>query len=236
MNFTDKQLLIFDLDGTLVDSVPDLASAINEMLLTLDRNVVSESQIRAWVGNGAQVLVERALNGTDHNSQLALNMASNMSAEYVSKALKIFLASYRDNVCVNSVLYPHVLETLKILKSLDYRLAIVTNKPVEFVAPILTQLGLNNLFEQVLGGDSLPAKKPDPLPLLHLSEQLNIAVQYCLMIGDSKNDIIAAQQANMQSVGVEYGYNYDEDIASYKPDFVASDFNQLLNCLALQVT
>lgn len=236
MNFTDKQLLIFDLDGTLVDSVPDLASAINEMLLTLDRNVASESQIRAWVGNGAQVLVERALNGTDHNSQLALNMASNMSAEYVSKALKIFLASYRDNVCVNSVLYPHVLETLKILKSLDYRLAIVTNKPVEFVAPILTQLGLNNLFEQVLGGDSLPAKKPDPLPLLHLSEQLNIAVQYCLMIGDSKNDIIAAQQANMQCVGVEYGYNYDEDIAFYKPDFVASDFNQLLNCLALQVT
>ncbi len=100
--------------------------------------------------------------------------------------------------------------------------------------PILDKLGLNGLFELVLGGDSLSAKKPDPLPLLHLSEQLDVEPQYCLMVGDSKNDILAAQRANVQNVGLTYGYNYDEDIASYNPDFVVDDFKQLLDCLTTQ--
>lgn len=231
MIFTDKQLLIFDLDGTLVDSVPDLANAINKMLITLGRKPFSEQEVRTWVGNGAQVLVERALiaSASENTNQLSLP-----SSEVVSKALSIFLAMYREFVCVDSVLYPNVLETLKILKLHGYRLAIITNKPIEFVAPILDKLGLNGLFELVLGGDSLSAKKPDPLPLLHLSEHLGIARQHCLMVGDSKNDILAAQRANMQSVGLTYGYNYDEEIASYNPDFVADDFKQLLDCITLQ--
>ena len=231
MNFTDKKLLIFDLDGTLVDSVPDLANAINKMLTALERTTFSEQDIRSWVGNGAQALVERALiAGNDHSSK----MASTPSVELVSKALNLFLINYREFVCVDSVLYSNVLETLQTLKSQGYRLAIITNKPIEFVAPILTTLGLNDLFEQVLGGDSLTAKKPDPLPLLHLSEQLDIEPKYCLMVGDSKNDILAAQRAGIQSVGLTYGYNYDENIASYNPDFVADEFKQLLDCLTPQ--
>jgi len=93
-------------------------------------------------------------------------------------------------------------------------------------------LGLSDIFEQILGGDSLAKKKPDPLPLKHLSELLGIAPMHCLMVGDSKNDIVAAKRANIQSVGVTYGYNYGEDIAVYEPDLVTSDFAQLLKLLA----
>lgn len=227
MNFKNKQLIIFDLDGTLVDSAPDLANAINKMLVSLGRAEFSQQQIRGWVGNGVQVLVERALAGsTDVDISLEQTL--------LDKALHSFLTFYRQAVCVDSSLYPQVRETLTTLKAHGYRLAIVTNKPVEFIEPILQALAVSDLFEQALGGDSLAAKKPDPLPLLHLSEQLGVALQDCLMVGDSKNDIIAAQNANMHSVGLTYGYNYDEDIAVYHPDFVADEFKQLLDCLAVK--
>jgi len=225
LQFTDKQLLIFDLDGTLVDSAPDLANAINQMLITIGRVPFSSDMIRSWVGNGAHTLVSRALSGDSV-------IASDLTPEVVNQALDVFLAIYRDNVCIDSVLYPQVLATLRELKKRQYRLAIVTNKPLEFVAPILQHLGLSDIFEQILGGDSLAKKKPDPLPLKHLSELLGIAPMHCLMVGDSKNDIVAAKRANIQSVGVTYGYNYGEDIAVYEPDLVTSDFAQLLKLLA----
>jgi len=225
LNFSDKQLLIFDLDGTLVDSAPDLANAINQMLSALERDVFDPELIRSWVGNGAQTLVERALSG-------ASIISPDLDPIFSAQALDTFLCIYRDNVCVDSVRYPGVLTTLQTLKARGYQLAIVTNKPFEFVEPILQKLGLAGIFEIVLGGDSLPAKKPDPLPLNHLSEALNIAPPQCLMIGDSKNDILAAKNAKMDSVGLTYGYNYGEDIGIYEPDLVTGDFGQLLNCLA----
>ena len=224
MNFTDKKLLIFDLDGTLVDSAPDLANAINGMLKTIGREQFPLETNRSWVGNGAQVLVERALSADN-------KISSNLDVKLVGDALITFLAIYRDNVCVDSVLYPEVSATLKELQSRHYRLAIVTNKPLEFVAPILQQLGLENIFERVLGGDSLARKKPDPMPLNYLCEQLAVAPAQCLMIGDSKNDIFAAKNANMHSVGLTYGYNYGEDISIVDPDAVINQFGQLLNCL-----
>jgi len=225
LNFLDKQLLIFDLDGTLVDSAPDLANAINQMLKQLGRDTFSDTLIRSWVGNGAQTLVERALSASDI-------ICASLDRDLAARALAIFLASYRQNVCVDSVLYPDVATTLKQLKKRNYRLAIVTNKPIEFVGPILEKLGLNDLFEQILGGDSLALKKPDPLPLNYLSEGLNIARQHCLMIGDSKNDILAAKNAQMESVGLTYGYNYGQDIAQHEPELVLNDFAMLLQTLA----
>jgi len=228
LNFTDKQLLIFDLDGTLVDSAPDLANAINQMLKTLGRARFAPELIRSWVGNGAQVLVERALSGDSH-------ISPSLDPILAAQALDTFLTIYRDNVCVDSKLYPHVLTTLQALQARHYQLAIVTNKPIVFVEPILQALGLAGMFELILGGDSLTAKKPDPLPLNHVCQTLDIAPIHSLMIGDSKNDIVAAQRADMHSVGLTYGYNYDQDIAIYQPDFVANDFNQLLDCLAPRI-
>ena len=224
MKFCDKQLLIFDLDGTLVDSAPDLALSINEMLSKLNRATFSEQKIRGWVGNGAQVLVKRALVG-------ATVVPEHIPDANVEQALEIFLASYQKNICVHSALYPGVKSTLQQLKSQGYRLAIVTNKPLVFVEPLLAGLGLDNLFELILGGDSLPKRKPDPMPLLHVCQTLDISPQNCVMIGDSSNDIIAAKAAKMDSIGLTYGYNYAKPIADDNPDLVLEVFIGLCEVL-----
>lgn len=224
LKFNNKEVILFDLDGTLIDSAPDLAVAVNHMLRTLNRATFSEDIIRFWVGNGAQVLVKRALSGQS-------DIDENLDPILFEKALEIFLTFYAQNLALTTEPYPNVPSTLKTLKEAGYRLAIVTNKPFDFVAPILKGLNLDGLFELHLGGDSLPQKKPDPTPLLHVCEQLNITVEQCVMVGDSKNDILAANAANMQSIGVSYGYNYGEDIGIYDPDIVVNNFGDILKFL-----
>jgi phosphoglycolate phosphatase len=221
LKFKDKKVIIFDLDGTLIDSAPDLAGAINYMLTALKRKTFDTNTIHEWVGNGAHILVKRALSGDKIIDEEIEN-------ELFEEALKIFLEFYAQNLCVDTVTYPNVTQTLKALKEKGYRLVIVTNKPFDFVAPILEGLKLIGFFEYFIGGDSLSKKKPDPLPLLHICTQFNIAVEESVMVGDSKNDILASTQCNMQSVGVTYGYNYNEDIAIYNPTVVVDNFNEIL--------
>ncbi|GLS90225.1 phosphoglycolate phosphatase [Psychromonas marina] len=221
MKFNNKQVILFDLDGTLIDSAPDLALAINHMLTTLGRETFSDDLIRSWVGNGAQVIVKRGLSGKADFDQ-------DIDPALFDKALDIFLTFYAKNLCVDTVTYANVRSTLKILKAQGYRLVIVTNKPFDFIEPILEGLQLTGLFELLLGGDSLPERKPSPLPLLHVCETLSVTPEQCVMVGDSKNDILAANAANMQSIGLTYGYNYGEDIAEHKPDFVCSDFADII--------
>lgn len=224
MKFSNKKVILFDLDGTLINSAPDLSLAVNHMLQALNRDTFSDEIIHGWVGNGAQILVQRALSG---QSVIDENLDAALSAE----ALDIFLTFYAENLCISTVAYPHVSVTLKILKGMGYHLAIVTNKPFAFVAPILEALELDSLFELILGGDSLPQKKPDPAPLLHVCDKLSVSVDECVMVGDSKNDILAANACGMQSVGVTYGYNYGENIGVYKPDIIIDDFAELLKVL-----
>lgn len=224
MKFDNKKVILFDLDGTLINSVPDLTSAVNHMLKELKRETFSEETIHGWVGNGALVLVKRALLGQS-------SIDENLDEVLVSNALEIFFSFYAKNLCVSTVTYDNVSDTLRNLKAKGYRLAIVTNKPFAFVEPILEGLGLDGLFELILGGDSLPQKKPDPAPLLHVCKTLNVDVSACVMVGDSKNDILAANASGMQSVGVTYGYNYGEDIGIYHPDIVIDDFGDLLKFL-----
>ena len=224
MKFSNKKVILFDLDGTLIDSAPDLAVAVNHMLEALNRETFNEEIIRLWVGNGAQMLVKRALSGQREIDE-------NLDPILFSKALDIFLTFYGENLCNTTITYPNVRFTLKTLKAQGYRLVIVTNKPFDFIEPILEGLQLTGVFELYLGGDSLAEKKPSPLPLLHVCEKLNISVEQCLMIGDSKNDLLAAKAAHMQSVGVTYGYNYGEDITIYDPDVVFDDFADILSTL-----
>jgi len=224
LKFSNKKVILFDLDGTLINSSPDLAVAVNHMLKTLDRDTFSEDVIHGWVGNGAQILVQRALSGQSE-------IDKNLDAAFAADALETFLAFYAQNLCVATVTYPNVPSTLKTLKSMGYRLAIVTNKPFAFVEPILEGLKLTGLFELILGGDSLDQKKPDPIPLLHVCTTLGATVDDCVMVGDSKNDILAANACSMQSVGVTYGYNYGEDIGVYEPSIVIDDFSMLLKSL-----
>jgi phosphoglycolate phosphatase len=226
LKFTNKQVILFDLDGTLIDSAPDLALAINHMLITLGRETFTEDLIRTWVGNGAEVIVKRGLSGkADYDTDL--------DPALFDKALDIFLTFYAKNLCVDTVTYTNVRSTLKILKAQGYRLVIVTNKPFDFINPILDGLQLTGLFELILGGDSLPERKPSPLPLLHVCQKLGVSADQCVMVGDSKNDILAANAASMQSIGLTYGYNYGEDIAEHNPDVVFDDFADIVATLAV---
>ena len=215
--FQQKKVLIFDLDGTLIDSVPDLAFAVNDMLGRIGKKRFDEETIRYWVGNGAQMLVKRALVGKREIDD------NDMEADF-TKALSLFLEAYENTLCKETLLYPGVYQTLERLLERGYKLAIVTNKPTPFVAPILKKLGLDPFFDAFLGGDSLPEKKPHPAPLLHMCSMMGVDVGEALMIGDSKNDILAAKSCNMQSIGVTYGYNYGEDISIYGPDAVIDHF------------
>ena len=221
MKFTNKKVILFDLDGTLVDSAPDLALAVNHMLETLQRKPFHADTIRSWVGNGAQTLVKRGLSGSS-------DIEDNIDPALFEQALKIFLDFYAQNLCVTTVTYPNVSSTLKSLKENGYRLALVTNKPYDFIDPLLEGLALTDLFELCLGGDSLAKKKPDPMPLLHVCEQLGVNVSECVMVGDSKNDILAAGAANMHSIGVTYGYNYNEHISHYEPNHVVENIGEII--------
>jgi phosphoglycolate phosphatase len=224
LKFKNKKLIIFDLDGTLIDSVPDLTASINFMLEKLKRKTFSEDTIREWVGNGAQILVKRALSGK-------AIVDPDIDENLFSKALDIFLQNYEQNVCVKTTTYVNVTQSLKALKKSGYKQAIVTNKPYSFIKPILEKLELFELFDLYIGGDSLSKKKPDPEPLLHVCKKLDVKIEDSIMVGDSKNDIVAANACEMQSIGVSYGYNYGEDISIYNPSLVIHDFKDILMTL-----
>ena len=221
----DKQLLIFDFDGTLIDSVPDLADATNAMLTTLGKTPYPIETIRNWVGNGSKVLVERALVGKIEV------LEGELTVEEADHAEQVFFDAYKNLSGSKTVAYPDVDSGLKKLKSAGFTLALVTNKPIRFVPKILQSFGWQDLFSEVLGGDSLAQKKPDPTPLLHVCEALNVASTQAVMIGDSRNDILAGQNANMDTLGLSYGYNYGQDIRELNPTAAFDDFSALVDYL-----
>ncbi|MGP4118660.1 phosphoglycolate phosphatase [Psychrobacter aquimaris] len=218
----NKQLLIFDFDGTLIDSVPDLADATNAMLTTLGKETYPIETIRNWIGNGSRMLVERALVG---NIEVA---AGALTKEEADHAEQVFFDAYKNLSGSKTVAYPDVDEGLKKLHAAGYTLALVTNKPIRFVPKILQSFGWQDLFSEVMGGDSLPVKKPDPTPLLHVCASLNVSVAQAIMIGDSRNDILAGQNANMDTLGLSYGYNYGQDIRELNPTEAFDSFADLI--------
>ena len=221
----DKQLLIFDFDGTLIDSVPDLADATNAMLTTLGKDNYSLDTIRNWVGNGSRMLVERALVGKVDV------LEGELTQEEADHAEQVFFDAYESISGSKTIAYPDVDTGLRKLQAAGFKLALVTNKPIRFVPKILQSFGWQDLFSEVLGGDSLPVKKPDPAPLLHVCEALGISTDKTIMIGDSRNDILAGQNANMDTLGLSYGYNYGQDIRELNPTEAFDDFAALVDYL-----
>ncbi|MGO1376106.1 MULTISPECIES: phosphoglycolate phosphatase [unclassified Psychrobacter] len=221
----DKQLLIFDFDGTLIDSVPDLADATNAMLTTLGKETYPIETIRNWIGNGSRLLVERALVGKVEV------LEGELTVEEADHAEQVFFEAYKNLSGSKTVAYPDVDSGLKQLKAAGYTLALVTNKPIRFVPKILQSFGWQDLFSEVLGGDSLSTKKPDPAPLLHVCEKLNVAPEQAVMIGDSRNDILAGQNAKMDTLGLSYGYNYGQDIRELNPTEAFDSFKALQDYL-----
>ena len=213
---------MIDVDGTLVDSVPDLAYCVDQMMLSLDMPVRGEETVRHWVGNGVPRLVERALTGELYGSP---------SKEAFDKAYPIFLDLYAQNSSVRSTLYEGVMEGLDYLKSKDYLLGCVTNKTEQFTLPLLQSLGIIDYFGIVISGDTLEKKKPDPLPLIHGANFFNIKPNECLMLGDSVSDVKAARAASFQIICMSYGYNHGNNIADENPDLVIDSMAQLRDYL-----
>ena len=213
------RLVMFDLDGTLIDSVPDLAAAVDRMLVELGRVPAGVDRVRDWVGNGARVLVRRALAG-------GLDHAAVSDAE-ADAALARFLEIYAD--CHElTALYPGVHELLEALSTAAVELAVVTNKPERFVAPLLEQVGLGGYFRWIIGGDTLPQQKPDPAALLQVMRLADVTAAQSLFIGDSRNDVLAAHAAGVPCVAVSYGYNHGRPIAEEKPNLVVDSLAELL--------
>lgn len=213
------RLVMFDLDGTLIDSVPDLAEAVDRMLVELGRAPAGVEKVRDWVGNGARVLVRRALaDGLDH--------AAVGEAE-TEEALARFLEIYAD--CHNlTALYPGVHELLEALSTAAVELAVVTNKPERFVAPLLEQVGLGGYFRWIIGGDTLPQQKPDPAALLQVMRLAGVEAAQSLFVGDSRNDVLAARAAGVPCVAVSYGYNHGRPVAEEEPQLVVDSLAELL--------
>lgn len=219
MDFKEKELIIFDFDGTLINSIPDLTLAINKMLLHYNLAPLTVEQVTPFIGNGAKPLVQRALNLAMPNQEV--------SEALFAEAFDIYYAAYSEVTCKDTFMYPGVLETLEYLDKKGYKMVICTNKPYGFIAPILDKLDIAKFFITWLGEDSLAHKKPEAAPLLHLAEITGTSLEKCLMVGDSKNDILAAKNAGIESVGVTYGYNYNESIADYNPTLVVDHFSDL---------
>ncbi|WP_035057172.1 phosphoglycolate phosphatase [Andreprevotia chitinilytica] len=213
--------LAFDLDGTLVDSIADLARAANLARADLGLAPLEVATVESYVGDGAASLVARTL-------------ANDYAAEFTGtssqkEAMARFDTHYKQGLKIATEFYPAVQETLHTLHQRGYPLAIVTNKPERFTLPLLALLGIHEHFDCVVAGDTLPQKKPSAEPLLHVADKLGVPPGEMLMVGDSKNDLLAARAAGSPVVMVDYGYG--ENVADMAADAVISNFGELLDVI-----
>ncbi|MBK1718909.1 phosphoglycolate phosphatase [Thiocystis violacea] len=219
------RMILIDLDGTLVDSVPDLAYCVDAMMARLGRPTRGEAAVRDWVGNGVERLVRRALIGALDGEPDEMDY---------QRAYPIFIELYAENTFNRSGLYPGVREGLDFLRQAGYPLGCVTNKAARFTEPLLRHLGILDHFGLVVSGDSLPRKKPDPLPLIHAAGHFGVRPEESLMIGDSVSDVKAARAAGFRIICTSYGYNHGEDIRDSNPDAVVDSFVELKGLLAAE--
>lgn len=213
------KLICFDLDGTLVDSVPDLRLALNAMLDEFKLPHCQDEQIKTWLGNGLPKLVERALVHVENQTVLQQD------------ALSRFELHYQHYLNSASSLYENVAETLKVLKSRGYQTALITNKSEQFLPGLLTHFKISDCFDLVLGGDTLAKNKPDPMQVNFALDHFSVEKYQAVMVGDSKNDILAGQNAGLLSIALTYGYNYGEPVSLLNPDYIIDQFNELLALL-----
>lgn len=223
MSLLQPKMILIDLDGTLVDSVPDLTYCVDAMMARLGRPARGEAAVRTWVGNGVERLVRRALIG---------RLDGEPDETDYQRAYPIFLELYAENTFNRSGLYPGVREGLEFMRDAGYPLGCVTNKAARFTEPLLQHLGIYDFFGIVISGDTLPRKKPDPLPLIHAAGHFGVKPEESLMIGDSVSDVNAARAAGFRVICTSYGYNHGVDIRESEPDAVIDSFVELRELLA----
>jgi len=216
--FDQVKLVLFDLDGTLVDSVGDLAWCGNEMLRNLQMPLHDPQAARRWVGNGLERFVKRVLTN---------DMEAEPDETLLATGIEIFKRLYAEHASDHSLLYPGVIETLDYLAGLDLHLACVTNKPEPFTSALIAAMGLSEYFGLVVAGDTTARKKPDPMPLHYAADHFAADYAQCLMVGDSSNDVQAARAAGFSIICVPYGYNHGNDIRDSNPDLVVENLIEL---------
>ena len=216
--FQNRKAVLIDLDGTLVDSVPDLAYGIDQMMQQLAMPVRGINAVTEWIGNGVESLVKRAL---------VNSMEGEPSEALFQKALPLFEVAYAAINGKHSYLYDGVETGLNYLQQQGYRLACVTNKPATFTQPLLAAMGIADFFDVTIGGDQVERRKPDPQPLLMAAQKLRVDPKQAVMLGDSVSDVMAARAAGMPIICVSYGYNHGQDIRSHHPDAVINSLAEL---------
>ena len=204
---------MIDLDGTLLDTIPDLAVAANLMLEALERPPLDAERIRTFVGKGIPNLVKRTLAG---------ELDGEIQPELLARALPVYERCYASVNGRHTTLYPGVMEGLERLRDQGFPLGCVTNKSMRFTRPLLEQMRLAHYFSEVVAGDTLPKKKPDPEPLLYASDKFRVAPRDMLMIGDSLNDAQAARAAGCPVFCVNYGYNEGHDVRELDVDAIVA--------------
>jgi phosphoglycolate phosphatase len=217
--------LLFDLDGTLVDSAPDLWHTMNFVLKSLGLATLGLEDVRHLVGNGARFLMARGMYGRDAN-------APDNSPEF-EKAIELFLQYYQDHMTDNSLPYVGCLEMLQLLAKKGFKLAVVTNKPETMAKKMLQNLAMDHFFEEIIGGDTLLERKPHPLPLLHTLKKLDTPPHLGVMVGDSETDCLAAKAAKCGLIMVSHGYNRGVPVSQLNPDHTVDLLDELPHLLEL---
>lgn len=208
--------VLLDLDGTLVNSIPDLADATNAMRTEMGLPLLPLDVIATYVGKGAENLVRRALSS---------GFEAPLTEETVAQGLALFKQHYHVVNGTKSAVYEGVVDGLTHLRDAGVAMAVVTNKPAEFTHPLLQACGLSGFFEHVVCGDTCSEKKPHPMPLLHACKLLDVAPETAILIGDSANDALAAQAAGMPVFAVSYGYNEGQDVQNLKVDGIVASID-----------
>ncbi|CAG9230417.1 Phosphoglycolate phosphatase [Paraburkholderia tropica] len=204
---------LIDLDGTMVDTADDFAAGLNGMLAQFDAEETTREEVMGYVGKGSEHLIK---------SVLAPRFPADDAQARFDEALAIYQDEYAKINGRHTHLYPDVEVGLAALRAQGIKLACVTNKPHRFAVELLQQYGLSPYFEVVLGGDSLPKKKPDPLPMLTACEQLGVNPASAVAIGDSENDAIAGRAAGMATLTVPYGYNHGQPVQKIESDGIVA--------------
>ena len=215
--------VVIDLDGTLLHTAPELSEAANRMLRDMDYAPVSQELLASYIGNGISWLVKRALTGDMHATP---------DAALYDHALPIFEKHYTE-LLLQSRVFDGVIEGLDAMKAAGYRLGCITNKVERYTLPLLEGVGLAKYFEIVLAGDTLPEKKPHPMPLLHAAKFFGAPIEQLLLIGDSLNDTVAARAAGCPVFCVPYGYNHGEPVETLDLDAVITDLAQAMPLMKL---
>jgi len=211
------ELVMYDLDGTLVDSVPGIAEAVDRMLVELGCSPAGETLVRAWVGGGQRLLVQQAVNH------------AGVDAQQIEPAIKRFRHHYRDTADHNLVLFPGVKAALEFFAKHKINQTIITNKPIEFVPAMLATLGVAHFFQDQLGGECLAQRKPHPLPLQTMMARFGVQPQASLMVGDSSNDLAAANAAGVPALAVTYGYSRGVDLSQFDPLWLGNNLALLVD-------